>query len=185
MTERGSERARVETFGCRLNITESEIIRRHLDEAIADGGAGADGGIVVINTCAVTSEAERQARQTIRRLRRERPDAQIVVTGCAAQIHPADFAAMPEVDRVVGNMEKLDPATWSPATWANTPGARSVAVADIMTVRETAPHLVSGFDGHARGFVQIQTGCDHRCTFCIIPYGRGNSRSVPIGGVVE
>jgi threonylcarbamoyladenosine tRNA methylthiotransferase MtaB len=173
MTERRSERARVETFGCRLNITESEIIRRHLDEA------GADDRTVVINTCAVTSEAERQARQAIRKLRRERPEAEIVVTGCAAQIHPQAFADMPEVDRVVGNIEKLDPATW-----AQTDGETPVAVADIMTVRETAPHLVSGFDGHARGFVQIQTGCDHRCTFCIIPYGRGNSRSVPMGGVV-
>jgi threonylcarbamoyladenosine tRNA methylthiotransferase MtaB len=160
------------TFGCRLNITESEVIRR---EAAAAGVANA----VVINTCAVTGEAVRQARQAIRRLRRERPDTKIVVTGCAAQTDPETFAAMPEVDRVLGNEEKLSAASWSAL---GTP--RKISVGDIMAVRQTALHRIDRIEGHTRAFLQVQNGCDHRCTFCIIPFGRGNSRSVPLGDVV-
>jgi threonylcarbamoyladenosine tRNA methylthiotransferase MtaB len=173
----------VVTFGCRLNTTESELIRRNVMAAgLTD--------TVVVNTCAVTAEAVRQARQTIRRLRRERPGARLVVTGCAAQTEPAGFAAMDEVDRVVGNEEKLTPQTWLDArdTFARAPFGVSVeekiVVNDIMAVRETAPHLIDGIEGRVRAFVQVQNGCDHRCTFCIIPYGRGNSRSVPMGEVV-
>jgi len=161
----------VVTLGCRLNAYESEVIRDHLRAADRRD-------VVVVNTCAVTAEAERQARQTIRRLRRERPSAEIVVTGCAAQVAPTRWAAMDETDRVVGNEEKLAAATWR--TGSDPP---AVAVADIMSVRETASHMVDGFEGRARAFLQVQTGCDHRCTFCIIPFGRGNARSVPIGDV--
>src|SRR5215213_2397340 len=160
------------TFGCRLNAYESEVIRRQAETAgVAD--------TVVVNTCAVTAEAVRQARQTIRRMRRERPGAKIVVTGCAAQTEPDTFASMHEVDRVLGNEEKL-----SASIWAGDDREEKVAVNDIMSVRETAPHLIDGLESRARAFVQIQNGCDHRCTFCIIPYGRGNSRSVPMGDVV-
>jgi len=160
------------TFGCRLNAYESEVMRGHATSAgLADA--------VIVNTCAVTAEAERQARQAIRKARRRRPDARIIVTGCAAQIDPARYAAMPEVDAVIGNHEKLDVASFG--TDAN----ERVRVNDIMAVRETAGHLVAGFDGRARAFVQVQNGCDHRCTFCIIPYGRGNNRSVPLGAIVE
>jgi threonylcarbamoyladenosine tRNA methylthiotransferase MtaB len=168
------ERARPEvvTFGCRLNAFESETIRELAEAADREN-------LIVVNTCAVTAEAERQARQTIRKLRRDRPEAEIMVTGCAAQIDPARFAAMPEVDRVVGNAEKLEAATYGAET-----GER-VAVDDIMSVTETAGHLIGGFGGRARAFVQVQNGCDHRCTFCVIPYGRGNSRSVPAGAVVD
>jgi len=169
----------VVTFGCRLNTYESEAMRR------AAGAAGLDDAVIV-NTCAVTGEAVRQARQAIRRLRRERPHARIVVTGCAAQTEPETFEAMDEVDRVVGNGEKL-----AVAAWASTRAALEadvvdgkLAVTDIMAVRETAAHLVDGIDGRVRAFVQVQNGCDHRCTFCIIPYGRGPSRSVPMGAVV-
>src|SRR5215203_5813656 len=163
----------VVTFGCRLNAYESEVIRRQAETAgLSD--------TVVINTCAVTGEAVRQARQTIRRVRRERPGAKIVVTGCAAQTEPDTFADMAEVDRVLGNEEKL-----SPSIWAGDDREEKVAVNDIMSVRETAPHLIDGLESRARAFVQIQNGCDHRCTFCIIPYGRGNSRSVTMGDVVE
>jgi threonylcarbamoyladenosine tRNA methylthiotransferase MtaB len=137
---------------------------------------------VIVNTCAVTAEAVRQARQAIRRARRERPDASIIVTGCAAQIDPASFAEMPEVTRVIGNAEKMKAETFAGIGITDTP---RVQVNDIMSVRETAAHLVDGLDGRARAFVQVQTGCDHRCTFCIIPYGRGNSRSVPAGEVVD
>ncbi len=169
------------TFGCRLNTVESEAMRR---EALAAGHEG----LVIVNTCAVTAEATRQARQAIRRLKRERPDATIVVTGCAAQVEPERFAAMPEVARVIGNAEKTQAATWA-ATWAAladpAAGTERVSVSDIMAVRETAPHLLDGFEGRTRAFVQVQNGCDHRCTFCIIPYGRGNSRSVPMGAVVD
>ncbi|GHD40102.1 tRNA (N(6)-L-threonylcarbamoyladenosine(37)-C(2))-methylthiotransferase MtaB [Thalassobaculum fulvum] len=163
---------RVETFGCRLNAYESEVIRGHLDAA---GKSGA----IVVNTCAVTAEAERQARQAIRRLVRENPGAEIVVTGCAAQIDPARYAAIEGVARVIGNEEKMRAETWAQVD------APAIHVTDIMQVRETAAHLVSEFDGRARAFVQVQQGCDHRCTFCIIPFGRGNSRSVPIGAIVE
>ena len=144
----------------------------------------------MINTCAVTSEAVRKARQEIRRLRRENPDARLIVTGCAAQTEPATFAAMPEVDRVVGNTEKFDVAAWRDTRAAFARGAfgldaeEKIVVNDIMAARETALHLIDGIEGRARATVQIQNGCDHRCTFCIIPYGRGNSRSVPMGEIV-
>jgi threonylcarbamoyladenosine tRNA methylthiotransferase MtaB len=162
----------VVTFGCRLNIAESEAIRRH---ASAAGLADA----VVVNTCAVTGEAVKQARQAIRRLRRERPNASIVVTGCAAQIDPKTFAAMHEVDRVLGNEEKL-----SATTWTSLDSVARISVGDIMAARTAAPHGLDGIAGHTRAFLQVQNGCDHRCTFCIIPFGRGNSRSVPPGEVV-
>src|SRR5262245_53333278 len=162
------------TFGCRLNSYESEVIRR---EAAAAGLADT----VVVNTCAVTGEAVRQARQAIRKLRRERPEAHIVVTGCAAQLDAAGFAGMPEVDRVLGNAEKLDARAWVDIA--------PVIVGDIQTVRETAAHLIdgpsAGLAERARAFVQVQQGCDHRCTFCIIPFARGPNRSVPMGVVVE
>ena len=175
----------VVTFGCRLNAFESEVIAREAESA----------GLtetIVINSCAVTNEAVAQARQSIRRLKRERPQARIVVTGCAAQIEPEMFARMSEVDRVVGNDEKMREEAWRAARTALTLEAKfgvtsseKIAVADIMAVREMAPHLVEGFQkGLPRVFVQVQNGCDHRCTFCIIPYGRGNSRSVPMGAVV-
>ena len=156
------------TFGCRLNSYESEVMRNHARNA---GVTNA----VIVNTCAVTKEAERQARQAIRRARRNNPDAQIIVTGCAAQIDPGTFAAMPEVNRVIGNDLKLKAETWG------LPSDDRILVNDIMQVQETAAHLVDGFEGRARAFIQVQNGCDHRCTFCIIPYGRGNSRSVPVG----
>jgi len=159
------------TFGCRLNAFESEVMRAH-------ARAAGLGDAVIVNTCAVTAEAERQARQAIRRARRENPGARLIVTGCAAQIDPASFAAMPEVDRVLGNAEKLRPESFAPEATAR------VAAGDIMAVRETARHLIAGFAERTRAFVQVQQGCDHRCTFCIIPFGRGNSRSVPVGEVV-
>jgi threonylcarbamoyladenosine tRNA methylthiotransferase MtaB len=166
----------VVTFGCRLNSFESEVIRGHAKAAgLAD--------VVVVHTCAVTAEAERQARQAIRRTHRERPGARIVVTGCSAQIRPEAWAAMPEVARVVGNAEKLEAATWQRLA-APSGDAPRVAVADIMSLRETAHHLVDGLEGRTRAFVQVQGGCDHRCTFCIIPYGRGPSRSLAVGEVV-
>ncbi len=166
----------VVTFGCRLNAAESEVIRREAERAgLSD--------TVVVNTCAVTAEAVRQARQTIRALRRDRPQAKIVVTGCAAQTEPQAFVAM--ADRVLGNSEKLDAAVWKAARAAFDVGdAPKAVVNDIMAVKETAAHLIEGFSGRTRAFVQVQNGCDHRCTFCIIPYGRGNSRSVPMGAVV-
>jgi threonylcarbamoyladenosine tRNA methylthiotransferase MtaB len=157
------------TLGCRLNLVESELIRA--------AAGGTPGDTVVLNTCAVTAEAVRQARQTVRRIKRERPDARIVVTGCAAQTEPGTFAAMPEVDRVLGNSEKLDARAWAAG------GAR-VAVGDIMAARAMMPQTIDSLDGHTRAFVQVQNGCDHRCTFCIIPFGRGNSRSLPIDDVV-
>jgi threonylcarbamoyladenosine tRNA methylthiotransferase MtaB len=172
------------TFGCRLNAFESEVIAREAERAgLAD--------TVVINSCAVTNEAVAQARQSIRRLKRERPDVRIVVTGCAAQTQAEMFAGMAEVDRVVGNDEKMRGDAWRDARAAFDTGfgietSKKIAVADIMAVREMAPHLLDGFKaGLPRVFVQVQNGCDHRCTFCIIPYGRGNSRSVPMGAVVE
>jgi threonylcarbamoyladenosine tRNA methylthiotransferase MtaB len=171
-----SDRAKaldVVTFGCRLNSYESEVIRRHAETA---GLTNA----VVVNTCAVTGEAERQARQAIRRARRERPEAMILVTGCAVQIDPERYAAMPEVDRVLGNEEKLKADSYL----TGESGPR-VLVNDIMAVTETAGHLIGGLNERTRAFVQVQQGCDHRCTFCIIPYGRGNSRSVPVGEVVR
>jgi len=161
------------TFGCRLNTYESEVMR---ENATAAGLTDA----VIVNTCAVTSEAERQARQAIRKARREKPNARIIVTGCAAQIDPAKFAAMPEVDQVLGNEEKLKPESFGLDS-----STERVLVDDIMSVKETAGHLIGGLEGRARAFVQVQNGCDHRCTFCIIPYGRGNSRSVAIGEIVR
>ena len=164
----------VVTFGCRLNALESEVMRRKAAEAgLTDA--------ILVNTCAVTAEAVRQARQTIRRQKRENPGRKIVVAGCAAQIDPASFVAMPEVDRVLGNAEKLAAAGYD----FGVGNAARMRVNDIMSVRETAGHLVMGMDGRTRAFVEVQNGCDHRCTFCVIPYGRGNSRSVPMGVVVD
>jgi threonylcarbamoyladenosine tRNA methylthiotransferase MtaB len=172
------------TFGCRLNISESEVIRHEAEAAgLTD--------TIVINSCAVTNEAVAQARQSIRRLKREQPQARIVVTGCAAQTQPEIFAEMAEVDRVIGNDDKMRGTAWRDARAAFDSGfglahEQKIAVADIMAVTEMAPHLLDGFhSGLPRVFVQIQNGCDHRCTFCIIPYGRGNSRSVPMGAVVD
>ena len=164
------------TLGCRLNAYESEAMREMAESA---GLTGA----VIVNTCAVTAEAVRKARQEIRRLARDNPGAPIIVTGCAAQTEPETFAAMPEVARVVGNHEKMQPATWASLA-APDYGTERVMVDDIMSVRETAGHLIDGFGRH-RAYVQVQNGCDHRCTFCIIPFGRGNSRSVPAGVVVD
>lgn len=164
----------VVTFGCRLNAYESEVIRKRAAE---DGLRGA----VIFNTCAVTGEAVRQARQAIRKMRRERPDARLIVTGCAAQIDPAAFGAMDEIDLVLGNAEKTQAGAYAIAA----PNAPRVRVNDIMSVRETAGHLIDGLKERARAYVEVQNGCDHRCTFCIIPFGRGNSRSAPAGEVVE
>ena len=197
------------TLGCRLNAAESEAMRLLAAEAE---------DLVIVNSCAVTNEAVRQTRQAIRKAKRARPDARIYVTGCAAQVEPETFAAMPEVARVLGNREKFDPASFAPkplpprggevgergAPRSGAPALRAgtphpypsptrgegridaeIRVSDIMAVRETAPHLAAGFAARARAFVEVQNGCDHRCTFCIIPYGRGNSRSVPAGLVVE
>ena len=163
------------TLGCRLNTYESEVMRRH---ALVAGL----GEAVIVNTCAVTAEAVRGARQAIRRAAKDNPGAPILVTGCAAQTDPAMFAAMPEVTRVIGNHEKMQAETWAPVSLLG--GEEKVRVNDIMSVRETAAHLIDGMEGRARAYVQVQNGCDHRCTFCIIPYGRGNSRSVPAGDVV-
>jgi threonylcarbamoyladenosine tRNA methylthiotransferase MtaB len=167
----GAEGPRMLTFGCRLNTYESAAMR---DLATRAGHRDA----IIVNTCAVTAEAERQARQAIRRAGRENPGTPIIVTGCAAQIAPDAWAGLPGVTRVIGNAEKLKPGTWA----LDAPPA---PVTDIMAARETAAHLVTEFAGRARAFVQVQQGCDHRCTFCVIPYGRGPSRSVPIGAVVE
>ena len=160
------------TFGCRLNTYETEVMRQHAESA---GKANA----IVFNTCAVTAEATRQARQAIRKARAENPDAEIIVTGCAAQTEPEMFAKMPEVSRVLGNEEKLRPESWQRG--AN----ERVSVSDIMTVKEARPHLIDGLRERTRAFVQVQNGCDHRCTFCIIPFGRGNSRSIAPQDVVE
>ena len=170
------------TFGCRLNAYESEVIRREADAA---GLSGLEGGAVVINTCAVTGEAVRQARQAIRKARRENPDARIVVTGCAAQTEPATFGAMDEVDLVLGNEEKLQRQSYRALPDFGVNDTEKLRVNDIMSVTETAAHMVDAIEGRARAFVQVQNGCDHRCTFCIIPFGRGNSRSVPMGAVVD
>ena len=177
------------TLGCRLNAAESEAMRMLAAE---------EDDLVIVNSCAVTNEAVRQTRQAIRRAKRARPAARIVVTGCAAQVEPGTFAAMPEVSRVVGNAEKRSRSSFQrklESHSSSTKGSREtpafagvtekVRVSDIMTVRDTAPHLVTGFAERARAFVEVQNGCDHRCTFCIIPYGRGNSRSVPAGLVID
>ena len=163
------------TLGCRLNAYESEVIRARAEDAGLNNA-------FVVNTCAVTGEAVRQSRQEIRKLRREHPAAKIIVTGCAAQIEPGVFSAMPEVDLVLGNQEKISAASYSPDLFADTP---RVLVNDISSTRETAPQFISGFSGRTRAILQVQNGCDHRCTFCIIPYGRGPSRSVGMGAIVE
>ncbi len=166
------------TLGCRLNAYETEAMR----ELAATAGLE---GAVIVNTCAVTAEAVRKAKQEIRRLARENPGAAVIVTGCAAQTEPETFAAMPEVSRVIGNHEKMQPATWAALSVPDLIGeTEKVQVNDIMSVTQTAGHLIDGFGRH-RAYVQVQNGCDHRCTFCIIPFGRGNSRSVPAGVVVE
>jgi threonylcarbamoyladenosine tRNA methylthiotransferase MtaB len=167
---------RVITFGCRLNAYESEVMRT---KATAAGA----GDAIILNTCAVTTEATRQARQAIRRARRDNPAARIVVTGCAAQIEPERFAAMPEVDLVLGNAEKLEADSYVPDFGLS--GDARPKVDDIMSVREAAGHMIDGFGERCRAFIEVQNGCDHRCTFCIIPFGRGPSRSVPAGAVVE
>ncbi len=161
----------VQTFGCRLNVYESEVMKTHARNAGMEDA-------IIFNTCAVTAEAERQARQAIRRAKRENPHAKIIVTGCSAQIKPETYAEMEEVDQVIGNHAKLKAETWTGDT------TEKLIVNDIMSVRETAGHLLEGFEGHARAFIQVQNGCDHRCTFCIIPYGRGNSRSVPLDDII-
>lgn len=168
------------TFGCRLNTAESETLRRQAETAGLSN-------TVIFNSCAVTAEAVAQTRQNIRRVRREQPNARIIVTGCAAQTEPATFSAMPEVDRVIGNTFKTSPESWSEVKRAFDFGLSTeekVRVGDLESMRETALHLAEGFEGRTRAFVQVQNGCDHRCTFCIIPYGRGPSRSVPMGDVV-
>ncbi len=159
------------TMGCRLNLAESNALAQQLGDA---------NDLVIVNSCAVTNEAVRQTRQAIRKAKKERPNARIIVTGCAAQIDPDSFAAMPQVDTVFGNAEKQRPELFLEQSRNS-----DVLVSDIMTVKETAPHLVSAFSGKTRAFVEVQNGCDHRCTFCIIPYGRGNSRSVPAGKVID
>ena len=164
--------------GCRLNAYETEAMK----ELASDAGVR---DAVVVNTCAVTSEAVRKARQDIRKLRRDNPDATVIVTGCAAQTDPDTFASMPEVDVVIGNTEKMNPAIWQNLTPNLIGATEPVQVDDIMSVTETAGHLIDGFGTRSRAYVQVQNGCDHRCTFCIIPYGRGNSRSVPAGVVVD
>lgn len=163
---------RLVTFGCRLNIYESEVIKDHARKAGLNDA-------IIINTCAVTNEAVQKARQAIRRARRENPEARIIVTGCAAQVDPKGFSEMPEVNQVIGNDLKLKAEVW------HSPVTERVQVNDIMEVKETASHMISGFDTHARAFVQVQNGCDHRCTFCIIPFARGNSRSVAMGEIVD
>lgn len=175
MMDRNPTPPEIITLGCRLNTYESEVMRSHAEAAgLIDA--------VIVNTCAVTAEAVRTARQTIRRAAKNNPDAPIIVTGCAAQIDPAMFAEMPEVTRVIGNHEKMQASTWRPAQLFG--DHEKVRVNDIMSVTETAAHLIDGMQGRVRAYVQVQNGCDHRCTFCIIPYGRGNSRSVPAGEVV-
>ena len=166
------------TLGCRLNAYETEAMKDLAQKAGIEGA-------VVVNTCAVTSEAVRKARQEIRKLRRENPDAKLIVTGCAAQTEPETFANMDEVDVVIGNSEKMQPETWAAMGPDFIGQTERVQVDDIMSVTETAGHLIDGFGTRSRAYVQVQNGCDHRCTFCIIPYGRGNSRSVPAGVVVE
>ena len=171
-----SRPSQVITLGCRLNSYESEVMRGHAEQAGLDGA-------IIVNTCAVTAEAVRTARQTIRRAAKDQPDAPIIVTGCAAQVDADMFSDMPEVTRVIGNHEKMQAETWRPVDLLG--GTEKVRVNDIMSVEETAGHLIDGMEGRARAYVQVQNGCDHRCTFCIIPYGRGNSRSVPAGDVVR
>ncbi|MGV2102163.1 tRNA (N(6)-L-threonylcarbamoyladenosine(37)-C(2))-methylthiotransferase MtaB [Rhizobium sp. 21-4511-3d] len=166
------------TFGCRLNTYESEVMRAEAEKAGLNNA-------ILVNTCAVTGEAVRQARQAIRRVRRENPHARIIVTGCAAQTESQVFAEMAEVDAVLGNEEKLKSASYRALPDFGVSAEEKLRVNDIMSVKATAPQMVKHIDGHVRAFIQVQNGCDHRCTFCIIPYGRGNSRSVPMGAVVD
>ncbi|MCD1633620.1 tRNA (N(6)-L-threonylcarbamoyladenosine(37)-C(2))-methylthiotransferase MtaB [Martelella mediterranea] len=166
------------TFGCRLNTYESEVMLKAATEAGLEDA-------ILVNTCAVTGEAVRQARQAIRRARRENPSARIVVTGCAAQTEKETFAGMPEVDAVLGNAEKLEARHYRDLPDFGVSAEEKLIVNDIMSVTDTAPQMVESIDGHVRAFLQVQNGCDHRCTFCIIPYGRGNSRSVPMGAVID
>lgn len=170
------------TFGCRLNTYETEVMKQKAEEA---GLNKLDGGAILVNTCAVTGEAVRQAKQAIRKARRENPNARIIVSGCAAQTEPQTFGAMDEVDLVLGNEEKLSSNNYRALPDFGVNQFEKVRVNDIMSIKETASHMVKSIDGHSRAFVQVQNGCDHRCTFCIIPFGRGNSRSVPAGEVVE
>ena len=170
------------TFGCRLNTYESEVMRRETEAA---GLGQLENGAIVFNTCAVTGEAVRQARQAIRKARRENPDTRIIVTGCAAQTEPASFGEMEEVDLVIGNDDKLKARSYRALPEFGVNQFEKVRVNDIFEVTETASHMVDAIEGRARAFVQVQNGCDHRCTFCIIPYGRGNSRSVPMGAAVD
>ena len=170
-----ANRPQIETFGCRLNIWESEVMRAKAEEAGLQDA-------IIINTCAVTAEAEKQARQMIRKMRRQNPDAKIVVTGCAAQIDPDAWQALPEVNHVIGNHDKLTLDAWQQLSQGQLAPQH---VSDVMQIRETASHFIDHFDDHTRAFLQVQQGCDHRCTFCIIPYGRGPSRSVGIGAVIE
>ncbi len=169
---------KVLTFGCRLNSYESEVMKKQAQEAGLENA-------ILVNTCAVTNEAVRQARQQIRRAKRDNPDAQIIVTGCAAQTESMSFAEMGEVDLVLGNDDKLKAESYKSVPSFGVPIEEKVKVNDIMSVRETALHLIEGLEGRARAFVQVQNGCDHRCTFCIIPYGRGNSRSVAMGPIID
>ena len=170
-----ANRPHIETFGCRLNIWESEVMRKQAEAAGLQNA-------IIINTCAVTSEAEKQARQSLRKLHRDNPDAQIIVTGCAAQINPEAWQDMPEVSHVMGNHDKLQAESWQALQSGQEAG---LLVTDVMTITETASHFIDSFDDHTRAFLQVQQGCDHRCTFCIIPFGRGPSRSVGMGAVVE
>lgn len=181
-TEEVGKSIEVLTFGCRLNTYESEVMLRKAREAGLDS---LPDGAVLVNTCAVTGEAVRQAKQAIRRARRDNPGARIIVSGCAAQTEPASFGGMDEVDLVIGNEEKLHSQPYRALPDFGVNDTEKVRVNDIMAVTESAPHMVDCIGGHSRAFVQVQNGCDHRCTFCIIPYGRGNSRSAPMGAVVE
>ena len=169
---------KLSTLGCRLNAYESEAMRE-----LATSSGLSD--TVIINTCAVTAEAVRKSKQEVRKLRKENPNAKVIVTGCAAQIDPDSFANMAEVDFVIGNSEKMVKETWSQFSENNDFGTEKIKVDDIMSVNETASHLIDGFGSRSRAYVQVQNGCDHRCTFCIIPFGRGNSRSVPAGVIVD
>lgn len=173
--QKSDDSVQLVTFGCRLNSYESEVMKSHATTAGLEN-------TIIINTCAVTAEAERQARQSIRKMRRQNPDAKIIVTGCAVQIRPEQFAAMPEIDLLLGNHEKMLFESYKPRVGND---VERVQVTDIMTIQETAHQLIEGFEEKSRAFLQVQNGCDHRCTFCTIPFGRGNSRSVPIGVIAD
>ena len=169
---------KLSTLGCRLNAYETEAMR----ELVTSSGLS---DAVIINTCAVTAEAVRKSKQEVRKLRKENPSAKVIVTGCAAQIDPNSFASMAEVDFVIGNTEKMAKETWAQLSDKENFEFEKIKVDDIMSVNETAGHLIDGFGSRSRAYVQVQNGCDHRCTFCIIPFGRGNSRSVPAGVIVD